>query len=235
MEFAARADMSDPEIQSPASEIVVALTGASGTVYALRLVQALRHAGRKIHLVVSDAARQVADRELGTSFPDKSAAADAWAPFLETALTADQTSDWGFAGLPPASHATVEYHDLRDYSAGIASGSFLTGGMVICPCSMGTLAAIASGTSGNLIQRAADVHLKERRPLVLVPRETPLGLIALENMTRVTRAGGTILPAMPGFYNQPNHMADLVDFVVARICDHLNVRHALSSRWGAAP
>ena len=121
---------------------------------------------------------------------------------------------------------------IDDYSAGIASGSFLTAGMVICPCSMGTLSAIATGASTNLIHRAADVHLKERRPLVLVPRETPLSVIQLENMTRVSHAGATVLPSMPGFYHQPQSIADLVDFVVARICDHLRVPHTLMQRWG---
>ena len=104
--------------------------------------------------------------------------------------------------------------------------------MVICPCSMGTLSAIATGASTNLIHRAADVHLKERRPLVLVPRESPLSLIQLENMTRLSQAGATVLPSMPGFYHQPRSIADLVDFVVARICDHLHVPHKLMQPWG---
>ena len=108
----------------------------------------------------------------------------------------------------------------------------MTSGMVICPCSMGTLAAIASGQSSNLIHRAADVHLKERRKLIVVPRETPLGVIQLENMTRLAHAGGVILPAMPGFYHAPTSMADLVDFVVARICDQLGGRQSLLARWG---
>ena len=105
--------------------------------------------------------------------------------------------------------------------------------MIICPCSMGTLSSIAAGNSSNLIQRAADVHLKERRPLILVPRETPLGMIQLENMVRVSRAGATVMPAMPGLYQKPTSIGDLIDFIVARICDHLRIPHALTHRWGS--
>src|SRR5262249_29691218 len=128
----------------------------------------------------------------------------------------------------------LHYHHYRDFHAGIASGSFITGGMVVCPCSMGTLAAIAHGMSENLIPRAADVHLKERRKLVLVPRETPLGLLALRNMTAVTEAGAVVLPASPGFYNRPTGLQDMVDFIVGRICDQLGVEHRLFARWGTA-
>jgi 4-hydroxy-3-polyprenylbenzoate decarboxylase len=136
-------------------------------------------------------------------------------------------------GSPEIGLGQLSYHHFRDYSAGIASGSFLTGGMVICPCSMGTLASLATGQSQNLVHRAADVHLKERRKLIVVPRETPLSLIALENMKRLAEAGAVILPAMPGFYNDPVSISDLIDFVVARICDQLGVDHQLSKRWGA--
>ena len=126
----------------------------------------------------------------------------------------------------------LHYHDYRDFMAGIASGSFLTGGMVVCPCSMGTVAAIAHGLSQNLIQRAADVHLKERRKLILVPRETPLGVVQLRNLLSCAEAGAVILPAMPAFYTRPRELADMVDFVVGRVCDQLGVEHALSRRWG---
>ena len=129
----------------------------------------------------------------------------------------------------------VVYHHHADFSAAIASGSFLTGGMVVSPCSMSTLAAIAHGITTNLITRAADVHLKERRQLILVPRETPLSLIHLENMLRVTRAGAVVLPAMPGWYHRPRSLDDLVQFVVARICDQLGVENALIPRWGDRP
>ncbi|MEZ6122515.1 MAG: flavin prenyltransferase UbiX [Planctomycetaceae bacterium] len=215
--------------------IVLGVTGASGTAYAVRLAQVLLLAERRVELVVSDAARQVSDRELGISWPALSANCDQWRRFLESAFSHSPACDWGFADRQIPESADLRVHSLQNYSAGIASGSFRTAGMVICPCSMGTLSSIACGASSNLIQRAADVHLKERRPLLLVPRETPLGLIALENMTRLTQAGATILPSMPGFYQNPSQIADLVDFIVARICDHLGVNHHLVGRWGEEP
>jgi len=131
------------------------------------------------------------------------------------------TGDW----------SRVELYDALDRGATPASGSAPSRGMVVCPCSMGTLASIAAGTSRNLVERAADVALKERRPLILVPRETPLSLIHLENMTRLTRAGATIMPAAPGFYNRPQSIEELVDFVAARVLDHLGVEHSVGRRW----
>ena len=128
--------------------------------------------------------------------------------------------------------ANLKYHHYRNFNAGIASGSFLTGGMVVCPCSMGTVAAIAHGVSQNLIHRAADVHLKERRKLVLVPRETPLGLIQLRNLTTVAEAGAVVLPAMPAFYTKPQSVDDMVNFIVGRVCDQLGVDNHLLKRWG---
>jgi 4-hydroxy-3-polyprenylbenzoate decarboxylase len=127
----------------------------------------------------------------------------------------------------------LTYHRYDDFSAGIASGSFLTRGMVICPCSMGTVASVAGGHSENLIQRAADVHLKERRRLIVVPRETPISSIQLENLRKLSEAGATVLPAMPGFYHGARTIPDLIDFVVARIADQLGVEHSLMRRWGA--
>jgi flavin prenyltransferase len=135
--------------------------------------------------------------------------------------------------LPEADlRGKVTYCHWQDYSAPMASGSFLTSGMVICPCSGATLSAVASGGAGNLIQRAAEVHLKERRKLVLVPRETPLSLAHIENMRRVAEAGAVVLPASPGWYHGVRAVSDLVDFVVARICDQLGVEHSLTRRWG---
>lgn len=216
------------------TNIVLAITGASGTAYAVRLAQTLLAASVKLHLVVSDAARQVSIRELGMSLPGEAASATDWIHFLNRPFEEAPASGWGFEKVSVPEDAQVHCHRLRDYSAGIASGSYLTAGMIICPCSMGTLSSIACGASTNLIQRAADVHLKERRPLVIVPRETPLGLIALENMAKLTQAGATVLPSMPGFYHNPASVADLVDFIVARICDHLHVPHNLMERWGDA-
>jgi 4-hydroxy-3-polyprenylbenzoate decarboxylase len=126
----------------------------------------------------------------------------------------------------------VRYHHYRNFRAGIASGSFPTGGMAVCPCSMGTVAAIAQGLSQNLIHRAADVHLKERRRLVLVPRETPLNVVQLRNLTTCAEAGAVVLPAMPAFYTRPGSLLDMVDFIVGRVCDQLGVEHQLFRRWG---
>jgi 4-hydroxy-3-polyprenylbenzoate decarboxylase len=126
----------------------------------------------------------------------------------------------------------LHYHDVRNFQAGIASGSFLTAGMVVCPCSLGTVAAIAHGVGENLIHRAADVHLKERRKLVLVPRETPLGVIQLRNLLTVAEAGAVVLPAMPAFYTLPQSISDMVDFIIGRVCDQFGVEHTLLRRWG---
>jgi 4-hydroxy-3-polyprenylbenzoate decarboxylase len=134
------------------------------------------------------------------------------------------TGDW----------SRVELYDSLDRGATPASGSAPSAGMVVCPCSMGTLASIAAGTSRNLVERAADVALKERRTLLLVPRETPLSAVHLRNMLRLTRAGAVVLPAAPGFYHRPETIEDLVDFLVARILDHLGVEHALVRRWGGS-
>jgi len=195
-----------------ANDLVVALTGASGAPYGVRLLDVLLRAGRTVQISISPAAVEVLDRELGRSVDLER--------FDAAALLGE---------VPPG---RLKYHHYRDFSAGIASGSFLTGGMVICPCSMGTIAAIAHGLSDNLIHRAADVHLKERRKLVLVPRETPLGLVQLRNLARCAEAGAVILPAMPAFYARPRSIGDMVDFVVGRICDQLGVEHQLFERWG---
>jgi flavin prenyltransferase len=196
-----------------ASDLVVAVTGASGSPYAVRLLDVLLRGGRTVHLTISPAAVEVFEREVGRTI-----SLDRFDP---KQLLGDSTPTDG-----------LRYHHFRNFQAGIASGSFLTGGMVICPCSMGTLAAIAHGLSENLIHRAADVHLKERRKLILVPRETPLGLVQLRNMTAVTEAGAVVLPAMPAFYTRPASVADMVDFVVGRICDQLGVSGELVERWG---
>jgi 4-hydroxy-3-polyprenylbenzoate decarboxylase len=197
---------------SGSDDLVLAMTGASGAPYAVRLLRVLCGQGKTVHLSITPSAAQVLDEELG----------------LKVSLESPDESDFGrlFSGR-------IVYHHYQDFSAGIASGSFLTAGMVIIPCSMSTLGAIAAGTTTNLITRAADVHLKERRKLILVPRETPLSLIHLENMARVTRAGAVVLPAAPGWYHRPRCLDDLIDFVVARICDQLGVSSGLVARWGA--
>src|SRR6185437_3541156 len=182
--------------------LVVAVTGASGAAYGVRLVEVLLRAGRTVHLTISPAAEEVIAQE------------------LERTVCLESFDPAAFFG-PTASLdlSLLQYHHYRDFRAGIASGSFLTAGMAVCPCSMGTLAAIAHGVSENLIHRAADVHLKEHRKLILVPRETPLGLVQLRNMAAAAEAGAIVLPAMPGFYHRPTRVQDLIDFVVGRVCD----------------
>lgn len=225
-------------------DLVVAMTGASGSIYAIRLLEVLLVTGHTVHLTMSSSAATVLDKELGlkvnlAKFDRKqllpSEAELAQDPALQgLKQLRSGSSDLSSIFSEPAKGKIV-YHHHGDFMAGIASGSFLTGGMVICPCSMGTLASIAGGHSENLIQRAADVHLKERRKLILVPRETPLSTIQLGNMLKLSEAGATIMPAMPGFYHGPRSIQDLVDFVVGRICDHLGISHKLVHRWGETP
>ena len=200
----------------PATDLVVAMTGASGSTYGLRLLDVLLAAGRTVHLTISPAAGEVLATECDRA--------------LDLARF-DPATLFG-RDVDGIDVSRLRYHHYRDFRAGIASGSFLTGGMAVCPCSMGTVAAIAHGVSENLIHRAADVHLKERRKLILVPRETPLGLISLRNLATVAEAGAVVLPAMPAFYTRPETVKDMVDFVVARVCDQLGVEHQLMKRWG---
>lgn len=197
-----------------AEDLVVAITGASGSVYGVRLVETLLRAGRTVHLVISPAATEVFAAELGLKLDLNH--------FVATELFC----------TPGLDLSRLKYHDFRNFQAGIASGSFLTAGMVVCPCSMGTVAAIAQGVSQNLIHRAADVHLKERRKLIIVPRETPLGIIQLRNLMTVAEAGGVVMPAMPAFYTKPQSIDDMVNFIVGRVCDQLGVKHSLLKRWG---
>ncbi|MCX7665695.1 MAG: UbiX family flavin prenyltransferase [Gemmataceae bacterium] len=197
------------------NDLVVAITGASGSAYGIKLVQVLLRAGKTVHLVISSAATEVIERELGRKILLN--------PFDPRSLFPD-CEDY---------FSRLHYHHFRNFQVGIASGSFLTGGMVVCPCSMGTVAAIAQGISQNLIHRAADVHLKERRKLIIVPRETPLGLIQLRNLTTLAEAGAVIMPAMPAFYTLPQTIEDMVNFIVGRICDQLGIEHNLLRRWGS--
>lgn len=200
--------------------IVVAITGASGSIYGVRLLQVLLSSGQDVHLTISPAATRVFEAELGIHVD------------LENFQFEQLLNSFGIPEPEHWKRGKLTYYSHKDYSAGIASGSFATAGMVICPCSMGTLGSIANGLSTNLIHRAADVHLKERRKIVIVPRETPLGSIQLGNMKTLSDVGAVILPAMPGFYHQPQSIQDLVDFIVVRICDQLGVETNLMQRWG---
>lgn len=224
-------------------DLVVAITGASGAIYAVRLLEVLVAAGRTVHVTLSPAAAQVIHHELGLQLNlDQFEPKDLLPGFDQLPADSQLRQLRPATSLSPHSssvfhdsevrHGRLVYHHYRNYMSPIASGSFLTDGMVICPCSGGTLAGIATGQSQNLIHRAADVHLKERRKLVLVPRETPLSSIALGNMKTLSDQGVTILPAMPGFYHAPTSIHDLIDFIVARICDQLGVPNDLMKRWG---
>lgn len=196
--------------------IALAFTGASGLPYGLRVLDCLLQAGCQVHLVVSQAAHIVARQELQLTIPARPAEA-------ETMLGARY-------GATPGQ---LRVFGLQEWFAPLASGSNPPDAMVICPCTMGTLAKVAAGMADDLICRGADVVLKEGRKLVLVPRETPFSVIHLENMLRLARAGAVILPPNPGFYHHPADLDGLVDFVVARILDQLAVPHALMARWGA--
>jgi 4-hydroxy-3-polyprenylbenzoate decarboxylase len=195
--------------------ITLALTGASGMAYGLRLLECLLAAGCRVDLLVSQAARIVARQELDLALPSGSG---------EVARFLLQHFD-SVAG-------ELNVYGREEWFAPAASGSNPADAMVVCPCTMGTLAAIAQGLSDNLIERAADVIIKERRPLVLVPRETPFSLIHLRNMTALAEAGATILPANPGFYHRPQSVDAVIDYVVARVLDHLGIAHGLLPRWG---
>ena len=195
--------------------VTLALTGASGMPYGLRLLECLLAAGTSVGLVYSAAAQIVAKQECDLAIPSQPREAARW-----------------FAGRYGAKPGQLAVWGRDDWMAPIASGSAPADAMAVCPCTMGTLGAIAAGLADNLIARAADVALKERRPLVLVPRETPLSAIHLENMLKLARAGATILPPVPGFYGRPSGVDDLIDFVVARVLDHLGVAHDLGPRWG---
>lgn len=196
--------------------LVVGITGASGAVYAVRLLEVLLEAGREIHLSISPSGQAVLAEETGRHV-------DLERFDLATLL-----------GRTVPGRGRVHYHHYKNLMAPIASGSFLTGAMAICPCSGSTLAAVAHSMGENLIHRAAEVQLKERRKLVVVPRETPLSLPQLKNMQAIHEAGAVVLPASPGFYHGAATVNDLVDFVVARICDQLGVPNAIIRRWGEA-
>lgn len=195
--------------------VTVAITGASGGTYGLRLVQALRQAGERVYLLISEAGRLVLKMEEDLALPGRSSDIGA---VLSEHLGVDADGLTVFSG--------------RQWTAPVASGSGAPRRMAVCPCTTGSLARIAAGTSDGLIERAADVVLKERGRLVLVPRETPFSEIHLENMLRLTRMGAVMLPANPAFYHRPQDVDALVDFVVARVLDQLGIDNALGPRWG---
>ena len=196
--------------------IMLAFTGASGMPYGLRLLEVLLAADARVWLAYSPAAQIVAKQECDLVLPAQ--------PREAARLLAARYS---------ARDGRLTVFGYEDWNAPAASGSNPADAMAICPCSLGTLGAVAAGLADNLIERAADVMLKERRPLVFVPRETPLSAIHLENMLKLARAGAVILPPSPGFYGHPQSIDELIDFVVARILDQLGVSHALGPRWGA--
>ena len=198
--------------------LALGITGASGAPYWVRFVEVALRAGHDLHVAASGNVDTVCRSELGQDFETCLARA------IERA-----------GGPSQEGVGSVRVCDRRDFHAPMASGSARYAGMVVLPCSTGTLARIAHGTSDDLISRAADVSLKERRKLVLVPRETPLSLVHLENMAQVTRAGAVVLPAMPGFYHRPSSIDDLVDFVVQRIADQMGIDVELTRRWGSPP
>ncbi|MCG9105991.1 UbiX family flavin prenyltransferase [Laribacter hongkongensis] len=200
----------------PPRSLTLALTGASGLPYGLRLLDCLLDHDLEVRLLYSQAAQIVAQQELG----------------LRLASRPDEARTALLAWMQRLDDARLRVFGREEWFAPVASGSNPSDAMVICPCTTGTLAAIAHGLSDNLIERAADVSLKEGRKLVLVPRETPLSVIHLENMLTLARAGAVILPPAPGFYTHPRTVADMVDFVVARILDQLGLPHQLQPRWG---
>lgn len=197
--------------------IIIAMTGASGAAYGLRLLEILLKSGRPVYLLLSKAAQMVLAMETPLDIPSRPTEMQR---FFSEHFNTDKS--------------LLTVYAREDWTAPIASGSHRAQHMVVCPCTTGTLAAIAHGNSDNLMERAADVMLKEKRKLILVVRETPLSVIHLENMLKLAKAGASIMPANPGFYHQPEGIADLIDFIVARILDHIGIEHELLPRWGEA-
>ena len=200
---------------NPPLTTTLAYTGASGMPYGIRLLELLLASGNRVYLLYSQVAQIVAQQEMQLALPSR-------AKEVEELLSRRFNTSAG----------QLRVFGREEWFAPVASGSNPADAMVVCPCTMGTLAAIAAGLSQNLIERAADVMLKENRKLILVPRETPFSIIHLENMLKLARSGAVILPANPGFYHHPKTVQDVVDFVVARILDHLGVAHTLMPRWG---
>lgn len=203
--------MKDPFVDT----VTVAITGASGSAYVLRLLECLVHADYKINVLYSSAARVVLDTEVDVKIP---ASPEAATEFLTKIYDAEPEQ--------------ITVYGKEQWFSPVASGSAAPKKMVVCPCSTGTLAAISQGMSDNLIERAADVVIKERGQLILVPRESPYSAIHLQHMLSLTQMGVTIMPASPGFYHNPKSIDDLIDFMVGRILDHLNISQSIMPRWG---
>ncbi len=202
-------------MSNPVKTVTLAITGASGAAYGLRLLECLLQSQVRVYLLVSPPAQVVMATELGLTVPSRPTE---MATFFQAR----------YACQPEQ----LQVFGKDQWMSPVASGSNAADAMVVCPCSTGTLSAIANGASDNLIERAADVTLKERRQLILVVRETPLSAIHLENMLKLARIGVTIMPASPGFYHNPAQVEDLVDFMTARILDHLHLPQQLVRRWG---
>lgn len=190
---------------------IIGITGASGAIYGVRLCRELLSLGYSLHLIITEAGWRVLKEELNWNTTQRK-----------------QTLEMHFGAL----RGPYTYHSIQDIGASIASGSYQTKGMVVVPCSMGTLSGIAHGSSDNLMRRAADVMLKENRRLILLPRETPLHAIHLENMLKLAKLGVTMIPAMPAFYNHPQTLDDMIKFVVGKVLDTMNIDHELYKRWG---
>jgi len=216
--------------------IVLAITGASGAPYAVRLLQILARSEVELHLTISPSGAAVIQQELGLSVNVSS-------PDLSALLRYRPSWSSGPVGtaeeipapenlVQPQAAGNLHFHRYDDFMTPIASGSFQTDAMVVCPCSGSTLSGIARAAASNLIQRAAEVHLKEHRKLVLVPRETPMSVLQLENLHRVAQAGAVVLPAMPGWYHGVDSLDSIVDFIVSRILDQLGIENSLIGRWG---
>jgi 4-hydroxy-3-polyprenylbenzoate decarboxylase len=197
------------------NQVTLAISGASGAQYALTLLQQLLAANQSVHLMVSDAAKVVFATEVDLNIPSK--------PEAAIDCLRDTVKE---------SSGNLNVYSKKDWFSPVASGSSAPSKMVICPCSTGTLSSVATGASENLIERAADVIIKERGQLILVPREMPFSSIHLENMLKLSNIGVTIMPANPGFYHQPESVQDMVNFVVGRILDHLCISQSISKSWG---
>ncbi len=202
---------------SSEKQVTLAITGASGAQYGLRLLECLVASGHRVALLISSAGRTVVNTETDIDLPEDA----------ESQLAL-------LSRLYAAGSGQIDILTKEDWFAPVASGSGAPHSMVICPASGGTLSAIATGASNNLIERAADVVIKERRKLIVVPRETPVSTIHLQNMLTLSKMGVVVLPASPGFYHQPQGLSDLVNFVVARILDQLGIDQALVKRWGSS-